>query len=269
MCFYVVAFVVIEVVHRRRSGRRQRQRLHCGRVRRSGIGRLRRRQVHVFAGFSRRLHAPLALVVGPLGSLVRCMSFSPRVGRALRLVGGGAKQVLLLIGGLVSVRGCRTNGAILRGADFGFSSFVHRVCRSFRDITSGQRVHFILSGRLPRACGIYFSRTRVRGMFFGLLSGTFGFAPSRKRIAVHIGAIARTRYRLLPRFPTRCDSVLVRTKCLFVRIVSAKGNFDRRRTRGVFRPFCHSRRSVRQRVSNANVKLDLAHSVVLRRGNYV
>lgn len=96
--------------------------------------------VRLFAGFSRRLHAPLALVGKPTRSVL-CSRTLPQgficsIGRVL----GGSGELLLLIGRLVSFEGVRRKTVRLGLSGIGVISFVARQVSDFSRLLRGQKV---------------------------------------------------------------------------------------------------------------------------------
>lgn len=106
---------------------------------RRGLSRL---GVGFFAGVSRRLHAPLALVRKPVRRLERGRGLSRGKVRCISLVRGGAGRVLRLIGRVLSFHGVRGNGVHLRISLFGLGRVMSSFRGRFEIVTRRGRIDF-------------------------------------------------------------------------------------------------------------------------------
>lgn len=215
-----------------------------------GERRLDRVGFHFFAGIDRRLHAPLALVVSPVRDVVgRVASRGLRNG--LRLVCHGTRHLLGLIGRLLSFHGGRVTKLRLALSRKSVITCIHDVYTSFLVLSRGGRIRLAFFSTV-RSLGVSFSRSGVNGIIVGLLSGTFGFAPSKKHISITLRVSGRV------------------SKELLVGMSSANINVESRSGRQVFRHFCRiRRRRPRRRSANDNVNLDLMHSFIALRRNAI
>lgn len=206
-------------LRRRQTGLRRRRGLLLGRV---GLG--------FFAGVDRSLHAPLALVVDPLRVLLS-RALSSKVHGGLGAVGGGTRRLLASVGSLLSFQGLSMKTRATRCGSKSVIGFVHRVYDAFRRCTLSRAVDFYFVYRM-RGLGVSFSPIGVGGMVGGLLSGTFGCAPSGKRVGMRL-----------------CH----RSSGMYVYITSGKRNVVSGSGGRVFRHFCRIRRASR----GANDKVNL------------
>lgn len=210
------------------------------------VRRLGRTGLRFFSGVSRRFEAPLALVVSRVRLLLRDDSLSPSMCGGLLGMCGGACRVQGLVDRLLSFHGLRRKRVGLGICRRSVIPFLGRVCLSFCRCTSD---HSVACGfATPRRGILYcFSPGRVRGIFCGLLSGTFGCAGPGTTVRV---VLRGGRGRIA------------------VGIVSGNVNVDGRSVSGVFSQFCRTRGNVSgvAGAPDAKVKLSLAGDVVrLRR----
>lgn len=105
--------------------------------------------LHFFAGVSRRLHAPLALVTNPIRCILGGGALPSSMHRRLRMMRHGASHVLHLIGRVLSFHGVRGGGVGLHVRRVSVIPFMRRVVSGFRSLTRRRRVSFMFRDRVP------------------------------------------------------------------------------------------------------------------------
>lgn len=153
-------------------------------------------------------------------------------GNVLSVIGRGTSCLLRLVGRLLSFEGLSTGTRALGYGRSGVLVVLDRVFRSFSPVTRGQGVDCDLATP-RRSMFVSFSCSGVHGVYAGVLSGTFGFAPGGKDVSL---------------------SVTMENAGLRLAFASANYNVRSRTGRGVFREFCRSNGG-RSGGKNDNVKL--------------
>lgn len=114
-------------------------------VRHRRRGRVQRRERGFFAYITRRLQAPLALMLSPLRRLLRQgAGTSPSCG-TLSLVCRGNGSLRHLMSSLLDIRGVRTKVVGLYLSRIGIITLLGRATGAFQRVTISQGVSFILS----------------------------------------------------------------------------------------------------------------------------
>lgn len=127
-----------------------RRRLHLRRrvfttaMRHSGRGRVQVRHRGFFAGTTRRLHAPLALVLSPLRRLLKAIHPSSAICAGLTTVCHGKASLRALISRLLCIRGVRTNVVGLQVSGISVIMLTGRVASPFRRLTRARKVGFAI-----------------------------------------------------------------------------------------------------------------------------
>lgn len=108
--------------------------------------------LHFFAGVSRRLHAPLALVTKPMRCMLGGSGLPRSTHRRLIIIRHGAGHVLRLIGRVLSFQGVRGGGVGVRMRHIGMMTFIHGIVSGFRSLTRRRGVSFLFRARGSRLC---------------------------------------------------------------------------------------------------------------------
>lgn len=103
--------------------------------------------LHFFAGVSRRLHAPLALVTNPIRRILGGSGLPRSIHRRLIIMREGAGHVLHLIGRVLSFHGVRGGGVGVRIRHISIISFIHGIVSGFRTMTRRRQVSFLFRAR--------------------------------------------------------------------------------------------------------------------------
>lgn len=241
MLIYVTfKFIVHFVVGQARGGRATR----VGGLGTGGRGRMRRTGVGFFAVVTRRVHAPMSLVVKPLRGVVGSpISLPSAMHSSLGVVSHGDRHLLFLMGRLLSFQGIRRRKVGVGFTSRGVRRLLGTIYRHFRPFVTRRKTQLAMGCPRTSFATVMSDRT-MAGLIDGLLAGTDGCAGSRIALA----------YVMRPR-----------RRAFVVQIASGNVKVDGRRRGGVFRPFCRT-------VSGgpkANVNLDVIGDVMRSRGNYV
>lgn len=225
------------------EGRAQRgRRRTVSGFRQRGRQRLCATGVSFFAGITRRVHAPLALVGDPLRGMLTSHSISSSVESSLRAVRLGAGQLLSLIGRLLSFQGARARNFRLGFIRYSISRLLRGACGHFGPLTHREKL--TLDVRAPRDLCTSISERKLAGVVDGLLAGTVGCS----RACVHVELCSRNRELLLSMYGSNL-------------IVPMRVH------RRVFGPFVRCGANALHSIPNANVKLTLTHSLTRLRRN--
>lgn len=218
-----------------------------GRVRgfrRRGRRRLCAAGVSFFAGITRRVHAPLALVGYPLRGMLTSERLSRGMEVRLRVVSRGIRELLGLVGRLLSFHGTRGGNFGLGPGRCGVNAVIRSICGCFAALTGREKVG--LRMRIPRRRLLTsISGRTLAGVLDGLFTGTLGCTQACICLRLSISRGGRI---------------------FAVSVDGSKGVIPVRVHRGVFGTFirCQSKGSV---ISNANVKLTVTHCLTRLRRN--
>lgn len=203
------------------------------------------RGLRFFAGVSRRVHAPLALVLKPIGGLVGGSGLSPSVRRSITLVGQGMSQLCEVIGRVLSFQEVSGSGVGLVLHRMSLVKVMERIFSCFANVTRRGRVRCQFSAGVSRL-GVCVSIGGVRRILMGVVSGTFGCSSDKKSVSIQVAN---------------------RTRAILLRIRSRKQKVSGRDVRRLFRHFCANGGAFN--AMNFNVKLGLSGRCISLRSNRV
>lgn len=201
-----------------------------------GGRRLGRRHLHFCAGVARRLHAPLALVLNPLRSLLDSTALSPGRTGGVDVVRSDTAHLLGLVGHVLRFHGARARGHGLSMTGKSLKRLMRRIKLHCGRLGPGGGMGCRVRVR-ARSARVFCSTSVVAVVLSGLVDGTTGCA-SRKSVALSLHSMRRGR-----------------VGCARVDIDSANRNVSTRTLPRVFSHCCRTGDGCR--TSNSKVKLTL------------